>query len=292
MPLPGLAPQNIRLPGLPDAAIPMAPDVIIEADDGPAPELNDNEPILRIEHDDGSISISMDGKSLVDQPGKAKGAWFDNLVEDIDAGALGSIADDLLRGIEDDIESRRDWIEGRAQGIKLLGLKLEIPGIAGGSDGAPVEGMSRVRHPLLLEAVLRFQANARSELLPTDGPVKIRDDNNHATLEELFSAKFSEALKTVGKAMDFVDLYQARDRFRDEIISQIARKIEILFDQNNRHITLATQIVNGATNVLDDRGLDAFGWLIQHQKTRACDERATNRELLLLTARQITAAPP
>ena len=184
MPLPGLAPQNIRLPGLPDAAIPMAPDVIIEADDGPAPELNDNEPILRIEHEDGSISISMDGKSLVDQPGRKKGGWFDNLVEDIDQGALGQIADDLLRGIEDDIESRRDWIEGRAQGIKLLGLKLEIPGIAGGSDGAPVEGMSRVRHPLLLEAVLRFQANARSELLPTDGPVKIRDDNNNATLEE------------------------------------------------------------------------------------------------------------
>ena len=184
MPLPGLAPQNIRLPGLPDAAIPMAPDVIIEATDAEAPELNDNEPILRIEHDDGSISISMDGKSLVDQPGKAKGEWFSNLVEDIDAGALGSIADDLLRGIEDDIESRRDWIEGRAQGIKLLGLKLEIPGIAGGADGAPVEGMSRVRHPLLLEAVLRFQANARSELLPTDGPVKVRDDNNNATLEE------------------------------------------------------------------------------------------------------------
>ena len=184
MPLPGLAPQNIRLPGLPDAAIPMAPDVIIEADDGPAPELNDNDPILRIEHEDGSISISMDGKSLVDQPGKAKGGWFDNLVEDIDQGALGQIADELLRGIEDDIESRRDWIEGRAQGIKLLGLKLEIPGLQGGADGAPVEGMSKVRHPLLLEAVLRFQANARSELLPTDGPVKIRDDNNNATLEE------------------------------------------------------------------------------------------------------------
>ena len=184
MPLPGLAPQNIRLPGLPDAAIPMAPDVIIEADDGPAPELNDNEPVLRIEHEDGSISISMDGKSLVDQPGRKKGGWFDNLVEDIDQGALGQIADELLRGIEDDIESRRDWIEGRAQGIKLLGLKMEIPGLQGGADGAPVEGMSRVRHPLLLEAVLRFQANARSELLPTDGPVKIRDDNNNATLEE------------------------------------------------------------------------------------------------------------
>ena len=38
--------------------------------------------------------------------------------------------------------------------------------------------MSRVRDSLLLEACLRFQANARSELLPTDGPVKVRDDHN------------------------------------------------------------------------------------------------------------------
>ncbi|CAB4130619.1 hypothetical protein UFOVP120_18 [uncultured Caudovirales phage] len=182
MPLPGLAPQNIRLPGLPEAAIP-APEVVIVQDDAPEPEMNDNDPVLRIEHDDGSVSISIDGNSLTDRPGRAKGGWFDNLVEDIDQGSLGQIADDLLRGISDDIESRREWIEGRATGIKLLGLKLEIPGLGGSADGAPVEGMSRVRHPLLLEAVLRFQANARSELLPTDGPVKIRDDGNNGSLD-------------------------------------------------------------------------------------------------------------
>ena len=53
-----------------------------------------------------------------------------------------------------------------------------------GADGAPVEGISRVRHPLLLEAVLRFQANARAELLPTDGPIKIRNDDNDPSLQE------------------------------------------------------------------------------------------------------------
>ena len=182
MPLPGLMPANIRLPGMETRV----PDVAIEAvsDDADAPQIAPDDAILRIEHEDGSITISMDGKSLVDQPAKKKGGWFDNLVEDIDAGSLGSIADDLLRGISDDIESRKEWIEGRATGIKLLGLKTEIPGLGGSADGAPVEGMSRVRHPLLLEAVLRFQANARSELLPTDGPVKIRDDNNNATLQE------------------------------------------------------------------------------------------------------------
>ena len=67
------------------------------------------------------------------------------------------LAETLLRGIRDDLDSRKDWIEDRAQGIKLLGLKIEIPGLQGASDGAPVEGMSKVRHPLLLEAVLRFQ---------------------------------------------------------------------------------------------------------------------------------------
>src|SRR6201999_3236011 len=96
----------------------------------------------------------------------------------IQDGELSRIVDDLLRGISDDIESRKDWIEDRALGVKLLGLKVEIPGLQGATDGAPVEGMSKVRHPLLLEAVLRFQANARSELLPTDGPVKVRDDSH------------------------------------------------------------------------------------------------------------------
>jgi hypothetical protein len=44
--------------------------------------------------------------------------------------------------------------------------------------------MSKVRHPLLLEAVLRFQANARSELLPTDGPVKVRSESANDTVQQ------------------------------------------------------------------------------------------------------------
>ena len=180
MPLPGLVNPNIRLPA---QAAPRMPEVAIEESDT-LQHPSGAEPVLRIEHEDGSVTVSLDGKSLVDEPNKKPTGWFDNLVDDIDQGSLGSIADDLLRGIEDDIESRKEWIEGRAQGIKLLGLKLEIPGLSGASDGAPVEGMSKVRHPLLLEAVLRFQANARSEMLPTDGPVKIRDDNNNGNLVE------------------------------------------------------------------------------------------------------------
>jgi hypothetical protein len=126
----------------------------------------------------------LDGRPVERASKPDRGDWFDNLVDEIDDSELTRIATDLIKGIGDDTDSRKEWIEDRAQGIKLLGLKIEIPGLAGAADGAPVEGMSKVRHPLLLEAVLRFQANARSELLPTDGPVKIRNDSTRSTLEQ------------------------------------------------------------------------------------------------------------
>jgi hypothetical protein len=186
----GLAPATIRQPGPEPDNSNLPDDITIEMADDEAdkPQADDNGDVLSIEHGDGSVTISLDGKSLEDRPERDKGGWFENLVDDIDHLELGRISEELLRGISDDIESRKDWIESRATGIKLLGLKIEIPGLQGASDGAPVEGMSKVRHPLLLEAVLRFQANARSELLPTDGPVKVRNDDNEATLPEDNSA--------------------------------------------------------------------------------------------------------
>ena len=184
---PGLVP-NIRLAGLDQPRIPSNDDDIeIRVEEGKSSvDADDKGNILRIEHPDGSVSISLDGKSIGGEETEAERAreWFSNLVDDIDSGELVRISEELMRGVRDDIESRREWIEDRAQGIKLLGLKIEIPGLQGATDGAPVEGMSKIRHPLLLEAVLRFQANARSEMLPTDGPVKIRNDAVASTIEQ------------------------------------------------------------------------------------------------------------
>jgi hypothetical protein len=184
---PGLVP-NIRLAGLDQPRIPSNDDDIeIRVEEGKSSvDADDKGNILRIEHPDGSVSISLDGKSIGGEETEVERAreWFSNLVDDIDSGELVRISEELMRGVRDDIESRREWIEDRAQGIKLLGLKIEIPGLQGATDGAPVEGMSKIRHPLLLEAVLRFQANARSEMLPTDGPVKIRNDAVASTIEQ------------------------------------------------------------------------------------------------------------
>jgi hypothetical protein len=160
-------------------------DIVIELaeEGGDKPNMDEKGNLLTIEHDDGSITLTLDGAPLGKSEDEGPKGWFDNLVDQISEGELSRISEELLKGINDDLDSRKEWIEDRAQGIKLLGLRIELPGISGAADGAPVEGMSKVRHPLLLEAVLRFQANARSELLPTDGPVKVREDNNNATLD-------------------------------------------------------------------------------------------------------------
>ena len=153
---PGLNP-NLRLDQDQDQAAPVeGMDVIVEmADENEdMPEMDIEGNILRIEHPDGSISISLDGKPLDAGKGKDKDtSWYANLAEDLEEQELSRIAGDLIRGIDSDLESRKEWIEDRAVGLRLLGLKIEIPGLQGAADGAPIEGMSKVRHPLLLSLI-------------------------------------------------------------------------------------------------------------------------------------------
>ena len=104
--------------------------------------------------------------------------------------------------------------------------------------------------------------------------------SNHATLEELFSAKFSEALKTVGKAMDFVDLYQARDRFRDEIISQIGDDLSgyVLDDAAIDYLEQTPLSKLDSNNILDAQGIKKITELtaVEHVRT---NELRRNEEM-------------
>ena len=132
--VPGLV-HNIRQLAEAMQPEPEGGDVDVEIVEGPDNEVaDDSGAVLKIEHDDGSISVSLDGKSLVEDEDRNPPGWFDNLVDDIDDMELGLITEELLVGVRDDIQSRTDWIEDRAQGIKLLGLKVEIPGLQGASE--------------------------------------------------------------------------------------------------------------------------------------------------------------
>jgi hypothetical protein len=168
--------HNLRLGGL--GAMPVADndatEQTIDLGDQEA-VVDDSKPQLEIEHPDGSITISF-ASSLRPKKKKGKADFYENLAMDLHEDVLNGIGSDLARAIQQDDESRTQWLEDRAKGIDLLGLKLNTPKGEMSASGA-MEGISTVNHPLLLEAVLRFQANARGELLPADGPVKVKVDN-------------------------------------------------------------------------------------------------------------------
>ena len=69
-------------------------------------------------------------------------------------------------------------------------------------------------------------------------------------------------------------------------------EIEALLHEEDGHAPLLLQPADGLADFFDDGGLDAFGRLVEDQEARAEGERAANRQLLLLAARQIAAAPP
>lgn len=137
-----------------------------------------------VEMDDGSVVIEINTGPV--KPNVDTSAHQANLAEALDDAVLGRVAEDLLDGIESDDASRSDWIAMRAKGIDLLGVKLEDP--RSGNSSAPVEGQSVVRDPILLEASLRFQANAQGEMLPASGPVKTISYGGSAEVDSLADA--------------------------------------------------------------------------------------------------------
>lgn len=96
-----------------------------------------------------------------------------NLALDIDPFSLSRIASQLLDGIQADLDSRKDWEKIAEKAIEFLGLIFEEASGEVSTSGS----VSKVWHTLMLEASINFWANAYAEFLPTDGPVKVRDDN-------------------------------------------------------------------------------------------------------------------
>ena len=88
-----------------------------------------------------------------------------NLAEYIDDGELQGIATDLVGQYKSDKESRSDWERTYIEGLDLLGLKHE-------DRTTPWDGACGVFHPLLTEAVIRFQSQSIQELFPAAGPAK------------------------------------------------------------------------------------------------------------------------
>ena len=91
-------------------------------------------------------------------------AFGDNLADYLDDSYLSALASELINDYDNDKNSRKDWEDTYKDGLELLGLNYE-------DRMEPWPGACGVNHPLLLEAVVRFQAEMITETLPAEGPV-------------------------------------------------------------------------------------------------------------------------
>lgn len=92
-----------------------------------------------------------------------------------------------------------------------------------------------------------------------------------ATLRELFEAKFSEALKTVGKKFDFIELYEARSEFRQEILNIIGTDLNgyVLDDCAIDYLEQTSLQHLNKDNILDAEGIKKITELTANQNIKA-----------------------
>ena len=130
-------------------------------------ESAENEQPIEIEIEDPeSVKIGIDGLEIEIDPKEDTDEDFGaNLAEYIDETDLQNLAGDLIGDFESDIGSRKDWIQTYVDGLELLGLKIE-------ERSEPWEGACGVYHPILSEAVVKFQAETMMSIFPAAGPVK------------------------------------------------------------------------------------------------------------------------
>jgi len=124
-----------------------------------------------------------------------------NLADLMDDGDLQELASDLSSDIDNDKASRKDWEKAYTEGIKLLGLQYE-------DRTEPWQGASGVFHPMITEAVVRFQSETITEMFPASGPVRTKIIGKE-------TPEKTEAAKRVQEDMNY-QLTEVMREFRPE----------------------------------------------------------------------------
>jgi hypothetical protein len=135
---------------------------------GIAAAAEDTDPLEIEIVDPEAVRIDMGDMEL--EIGKAEPSADDfdaNLAEYMAEGALSTVAGDLASDIDNDRSSRKDWEKAYTEGLKLLGLNME-------ERTEPWNGASGVFHPMITEAVVRFQSETITETFPAAGPVRTK----------------------------------------------------------------------------------------------------------------------
>jgi hypothetical protein len=134
-------------------------------------------------NDDGSVNLG--SPSVHTEKPRSRG-FDENLAETMDPMVLARIAEDFQTGVATDIMSRSEFISNYNKGVDLLGLKI----MTASSTKGPRSSISQVKHPVLLEACVRYQSAARAELLPSAGPVKVMNIGGASSEDDQLAQDF------------------------------------------------------------------------------------------------------
>ena len=123
-------------------------------------------PPVEIEIEDPeSVKVNIDGLEINIDNTEDTDEFSKNLAEELSSGDLATLAGDLVGDFDSDIAARKDWIQTYVDGLELLGLKIE-------ERSEPWDGACGVYHPILAEAVTKFQSETIMDTFPASGPVK------------------------------------------------------------------------------------------------------------------------
>jgi len=151
--------------------------------------------------DPESVSIGIDGLEIEIEPTEQEDDFYKNLAEDMDEGELQTMGSDMLEDIRGDLNSRKDWEDTYKEGLTLMGLKYE-------ERTEPWNGACGVFHPMITEAVVRFQSETIMETFPAQGPVKTKIIGKDTRAKE-------EAAQRVKEDMNY-ELTERMVEFRGE----------------------------------------------------------------------------
>ena len=91
----------------------------------------------------------------------------ENLAEELGDQYLSMLASELVADYDTDVASRKDWLQTYVDGLELLGLKIE-------ERSEPWEGACGIYHPILAEALVKFQSETIMSLFPAQGPCRTK----------------------------------------------------------------------------------------------------------------------
>lgn len=159
---------------------------LYQAPQGIIPDDVNAEPIEIVIEDPEAIQIDIQVDTNEDEFNK-------NLAEEIDESALTQLASDLISDYDDDCNARKDWMQTYVDGLELLGMKIE-------ERSEPWDGACGVYHPLLSEALVKFQAETMMSMFPAMGPVKT----------QIIGKETQEKKESAGRVQDDMN-YQLMD---------------------------------------------------------------------------------